>query len=200
MTFPFFKSKANPSFNMHHPDLAHKIEFAFQSGNKKYYQFTEEFEIPAGRYKWISAYLQEHDLRIAPNVLSDYCDQMDAAINQGKLSQVAIIVEKIRGRTKLAFNPDTIKRLASVIYFDETEDLSDMSLSYSAEKIKNWDKNDTVAFFLTRPIRELLGLNDTSETLLRNYLTSIRILEDLTSVKTEDTQDQSLENSSKNEI
>lgn len=185
---------------MHHPDMAHKIEFAFQSGNKKYYQFTEEFEIPAGRYKWISAYLQEHDLRIDPKVLSDYCDQIDAAINQGKMSQVAIIAEKIRGRTKLAFNPDTIKRLASVIYFDETEDLSDLSLSHAHEKIKIWDKNDTVTFFLTRPIRELLGLNDTSETLLRNYLTSIRILLDLTSEKTEGTLDQSLENSSKNEI
>lgn len=186
MKFNPFKTKANPAFNMYNPEIAHKVEFAFKSGGTKYYQFIEEFEIPAGRYKWISAYLQEHDLRIDLKVLSDYCDQIDVALNKGKLSDVAIINEKIRGRTKLAFSPDTIKRLASVIYFDETEDLSDFSLNYAAAKIEHWNKNDTVSFFLTRPIRELLGLSDTSETHLRNYLTSMEILQDLNSKTIDD--------------
>jgi len=173
---------------MHNEQFAHKIEFAFEANGKKYYQFIEEFEIPAGRYKWISAYLQEHDLRIEPEVLSSYCDQIDTALNAGRLSEVAIINEKIRGRTKLAFSPDTIKRLASVIYFDETEELNDYSMSYGRKKISEWDKSDTVSFFLTRPIRELLGLSDTSETHLRNYLTATEILMDLRTEKTEDTQ------------
>jgi len=200
MRFPFRKNKVNPAFNMHNPDIAHKVEFAFESGGKKYYQFIEEFEIPAGRYKWISAYLQEHDLRLDPKVLEDYCNQIDECINKGQIGKIAIITEKIRGRTKLAFSPDTIKRLASVIYFDESEDLSDFSLNHAAQKIQQWNNDDTVTFFLTRPIRELLGLNDTSETHLRNYLTSVQILMDLNSKTIEDIPVPSSENSLKSEI
>lgn len=187
----FKKKKVNPSFNMHHPDLADKIEFAFESGGTKYYQFTEEHQIRTGRYKWILAYLQEHDLRMTPEALSSYCDQMDAVLNKGEIGKAFIIIEKIRGRTKLAFAPDTIKRLASVIYFDESEDLSDYRMEHGSKKIQAWDKNGTLSFFLTRPIQELLGLSGISESALSNYLTSLIILDDLNiGVKISDTQDQ----------
>lgn len=187
----FKKKNVNPSFNMHHADLADKIEFAFESGGTKYYQFVEEHQIRTGRYKWILAYLQEHDLRMTPETLSTYCDQMDASLNKGEIGKAFIIIEKIRGRTKLAFAPDTIKRLASVIYFDETEDLSDYRMDYGTKKIQKWDKDGTLSFFLTRPIRELLGLSDTSESALSNYLTSMIILSDMTEgMETSAIQDQ----------
>lgn len=187
----FWRRKLNPSFNMHHPDLRDKIEFAFKSGNTEYYQFIEEHEIRTGRYKWILAYLQEHDLRMTPEVLKDYCDQIEAVLNKGEIGKAFVLVEKIRGRTTLAFAPDTIKRLASVIYFDESEDLSDYRMDYGTKKINKWDENGTLSFFLTRPIRELLGLKGISESALVNYMTSLQILQD---IQTSETPGQSSEN------
>ncbi len=169
--FNLFKNKnVNPSFNMHHPDLADKIEFAFESGSIKYYQFVEEHQIRTGRYKWILAYLQEHDLRMTPDALSSYCDQMDAVLNKGEIGKAFIIIEKIRGRTKLAFAPDTIKRLASVIYFDESEDPYSFDYQYAFKKIEKWKKGGLESFFLTTPASKLIPPSLLSEEVLKTFM------------------------------
>lgn len=85
-------------------------------------------------------------------------------------------------RVNLAFEPDTVRRLASVVYFDAAEDLSTFDMKYGEKKVEFWKKNNVTDFFLTRPISELLGLEGISITSLEEYLrTSTSIIEELTS-------------------
>lgn len=196
---PFRKKKPNPDFNLHHKDVRHLVEEAFSVGGVKYYRFTEERLIPAGRYKYIYACLKEVDLRMNLETLNNYVKDFENLLNgSGPKKMIQIgelwkLLLNLKSRLALQFEPETIERLASVIYFDETEELSTYDRKYGQKKIDLWRKHDYIGFFLTRPMGELLGLKDISIESLQDYIVQARLLiQDLTV----DQQKASLENSS----
>lgn len=185
----FFKPEKEPAFNIHHPDIAHKIVFAFECAGKKYYRFGNkeegiEMDMPAGRYKFYLAFLEEFQLHMTLETLGKYLDQLEKALSGGK-GQINIgdaweTVIKMRSRVKLGFDPDTVKRLASVTFFDETEDLSDYDRGYNEQKMALWDKHDNLGFFLRTPIKELCGLSGISLTDLTEYMNQmVEVIKDL---------------------
>jgi hypothetical protein len=187
-------------FNMNHPDLAPQVEFAFECGGKEFYRMAHEFRLPTGRYKFLDAFLIEHELRMTPKMFHDYLDRIENQINgRGgviEISKIAVTVHNMRTHANLLFVPDTIKKLASVVYFDETEDLRDYDADYAKKKIALWETDEQYAFFLKRPIVELLNLEGISVTSLQTYIQSAQgQIEELTL----DQSKQSLENSLKTE-
>lgn len=171
---PVRKPLAKPEFNINHPELADKVEEAFTAGGVKYYRFIEEYQMPTGRYKWVMNYLREVDLRMDLATMKAYMAEIMKCISgsRGQIDLINVykIIHAIQTRLELAFEPETIKRLASVTYFDDTEDLSDFSMKKGEEKIKIWDKAGTLDFFLTKPISALLGLNNISQESLQDYI------------------------------
>lgn len=181
------KPLANPSFNIHHEELAPKIEEAFKSGGVQYYRFIEDHQIPAGRYKYIYAALREADMRMSLDQLNGFLDALEDILNGGakknniNVGEVWKIVINMRSRAKLAFEPASVRRLASVIYFDETEDLKTYDKKHGMFKVERWEKHGTMDFFLTRPIVELFGLRNFSLTYLEEYIQwSEEVIKDLT--------------------
>lgn len=168
--------------------MAGKTEFAFECGGVKYYRAVKDFILPVGRYKFIDARLSEAELRMDLKTLKAYIEQLkkfldgsQGTINLAKAFQTIYAMET---RSNLAFEPETIKRLAAVVYFDETEDLRDYDDEYGQKKIAHWEKHGNYSFFLTRPIGELLNLSDISEASLQRYIQQVsEILKDLTSVQ-----------------
>lgn len=183
----FKKKSPKPEFNLKHPEIANLIEEAFRAGGKIYYRFKEERLIPAGRYKYIYAYLKEVDLRMNLETLQNYVKDFENLLNGsgpkktieiGKLWQLVI---NLKSRLALAFEPATVERLAAVIYFDDTEDLSTYDKKHGQEKIEIWTKHLKHDFFLTKPMGELLGLKDISIESLEDYIqTSVQLIQDLT--------------------
>jgi hypothetical protein len=177
------EKRANPPFNMHHPDVAHNVEFAFEAGGKKFYRFTEDYKVPVGRWKFLEAYIGEADIRMSLKDLEAYCEELikelDGKAGQIRISHLLKIVWTIKSRCKLAFSPETIERLAAAVYFDETEDLSGLDMEYVDKKIQLWRKHNSVSFFLTRPISDLFGLKGFSETSFPICLRQIQQAEDL---------------------
>lgn len=181
------RSIAKPDFNIHHNDVKHKIEKAFKAGSKQYYKFIDEHQIPAGRYKYIYAALKEADLRMDLPTLSQFIQTLKDILNGGsKKNQINVgdiwkIVYNMETRISLAFEPAAIERLAAVIYFDDTEDLSTYNKAHGQDKIKHWTNSNVKDFFLTRPIAELLGTNGISLTSLEEYIDqTTQIIQDLT--------------------
>lgn len=164
-----------PPFNMHHEDVAHRIELAFEVAGKKFYRFKKEFMVPAGRYKWHQAYLKRVELMMAPDMLNTYVDEIVKCLNGGKKGEINMVraielLLNLKTRTQLGFEPDGIKFLASVTYFDSSEDLSGYDQEYGKKKIAFWDKHKCLDFFLTRPIGDLLNLNGISSESLQDYI------------------------------
>jgi hypothetical protein len=195
------EKRANPPFNIHHPDVAHNVELAFEAGGRKFYRFTEDYKVPVGRWKFLEAYIGEADIRMSLKDLNAYCEELVKELNgpsgQIRISHLLKVVWTIQSRCKLAFSPETIERLAAAVYFDETEDLSGLDMDYVESKIKFWRKHNSVAFFLTRPISDLFGLNGFSETNFPIYLRQIQQAEDLIANLILDQEKQSLPTTSK---
>lgn len=181
------KPKSRPSETIHHPDFAPMVEEAFSCGVKRFYRFKEEYRMPSGRYKYYYASLREVDLRASLSVLTNYIDAFKNILNGGKKGTVSMgslweLVLNLESRTKLAFEPMGVKNLASVAYFDETEDLTTFDGNYGKEKIKLWEEHGMLDFFLTRPIGELLNLSGISVESLTDYLNQAEeVLKDLNS-------------------
>lgn len=195
----FSRPKEIP-FNVYHPDIEPNIEFAFECKGKKYYRMTQEFRMPTGRYKFLDAYLQEHEMRMDLNMLNAYIDKIEAVLNGKagiiKLSDIAVTCHNMRTHARLGFMPENIQRLASVVYFDDTEDLRDYDPNYGKKKIQDWLSDGKYAFFLTRPIDELLNIRGISVESLAAYISQqSEIIQELTL----DQQMQSSQNSSKDE-
>jgi hypothetical protein len=183
----FRKKKKDHPFNIHHPDLADKVEFAFSAGlllNKRdYYRFKESHFMPVGRFKFAEAFLYESELRMDLKTLNGYMDELakniDGSKGQINIEKCFQVIWSIRSRCKLAFSPEIIERLASVVYFDDTEDLSDLDHDYAAQKVKFWKEHDCISFFLTKPIIDLLNLQGYSETSFQTFIKEIRRAQEL---------------------
>jgi len=174
-------------FNIYHPDLHGTTEVAFKAGGVTYYRFKDQYQIPAGRYKWVHAYLQESELHMTLDVLKDYVRAMKDTINGSKKTGINLemlfrYLLNMETRLELAFEPERIKRLATVVYFTDDEILSTYDPKLAQKKIDFWDNNNTLDFFLTRPIGELLRLNTSSLSHLETYLKQAQeILKELNS-------------------
>jgi hypothetical protein len=182
------KAKAQPEYNMNHPDYAPMVEEAFTCAGKRFYRFKEEFRMPTGRYKYYYAYLREVDLRMSMDKLVEFTDAFELILNGGEkgkginMGKIWELVLNIKSRVKLAFEPQGVRNLAAVAYFDETEDLTSFNMSYGRDKIALWDSHGIHDFFLTKPIGELLNLNKSSTESLLQYLNQAEtILMDLNS-------------------
>jgi hypothetical protein len=87
----------------------------------------------------------------------------------------------LESRCVLPWEPASVKRLAAVLYFDETEDLKTYDKMHGMKKVEFWDKNKVKDFFLTRPIVELFGLRNISPTSLEAYIQETEaMIQDLT--------------------
>lgn len=170
------KPLALPVRNIRHEDYAPLIEKAFKSGTVQYYKFIDDKNLPAGRYKYVYAALKEADLRMTLETLQEFIKiiktNLEGGIKKQSISMETIwrAVINMESRIALGFEPASVKRLASIIYFDETEDLTTYNRMHGLKKCEHWERNHTIDFFLTKPIVELFGLSGISITSLEGYI------------------------------
>jgi hypothetical protein len=164
-------------YNMHHPDYYGKIEFAFEANGTKYYCFSKDTDMRYARYIFMQDFLQEVNLRATIDTLKEEnrivtanLDMSKGKIDLGKALEVLSIQ---RQRLELAFEPDTVYRLASCLYFDETEVLTAWDKAYNEKKIAVWKESHTLDFFFHKLFQELTGLKDLSRDVLTNYLQKV---------------------------
>lgn len=174
--------KSDKVKNLHHPDYIDKIEFAFEAGGVKYYNFKRDSDQRYGRYVVMQTFLQEYHLRVDIKTLQAEIKRLQTWLNPaidangkgqleiGKSLELLSIMEQ---RAQIAFEPDTVYRLASCLYFDEHEILHDYNAEYNEAKIKEWREAKTTDFFFHRLFQDVTGLMVTSKTGLENYLSSI---------------------------
>lgn len=185
MKFNIFKTKPKEElYNLHHIDLDGKTEVAFEAGGKKFYRFIDQYAMPTGRYKYVYAALREVDLRMDLDTMKAYISELKKNLNGEKkqidLGGVWRIILNMETRLSLAFEPDGIKKLASIVYFTDDEILTTWDKIEGKNKVEFWDKHNCLDFFLTRPIGELTKLSDSSITSLETYLSQVYpILEEL---------------------
>jgi hypothetical protein len=168
--------------NLHHPNYFNKIEFAFEAGGVKYYNFKKESDDRYGRFIVLQTFMQEYHLRTDLPTLQGNIKQLQKWLNpsiqadgrgQLELGRALELLSIMEQRANIAFEPDTIYRLASCIYFDEHEIITEYDVEYNQKKIESWKKNQTTDFFFHRLFRESTGLMVTSKEDLTRYLQAV---------------------------
>lgn len=183
LRWPFNKPKVNEQLhNINHPVFAGQIEKAFKSKSGiQYYRFAQEIIMPYGRYQMVQTYFLEYELRLDYKLFKQYIQTVKDHLNVGKLDKIFEVISKMEARAELAFSPDQAYNLASIVYFDDTEDLYKYDIVYNKKKIAHWKEDGDLGFFFTKPLDELLGLKNFSEQDLAYYIkTATQILTDLT--------------------
>jgi len=170
-----FRKKTSDKFNVYHPEFEQAVEPAFKSEGIQYYRFQSEAQMPMGRYMVMQTLLHAQDLRMDHELLMGYILNMKKAVNGSlktgiNLTEVIRILTQMESRMVQAFEVGTTYALASVIYFDDTEDLYSYDKEHNKKKVAAWKEARMVDFFYTRPMKELLGLSDTSPQDLQQYI------------------------------
>lgn len=164
--------------NIYHPKISKEIEEAFEAGGVKYYCFKADSEVRYGRYIVLQAFLQEYHLRVDLDTLRANIKKIKGWLNPTvnkdggtlQLGKALELLEIMEQRANIAFEPDTVYRLASVLYFDESEVLSGYDKKYNEEKIERWKESEVVDFFFHKLFKESTRLMVTSKEDLLNYL------------------------------
>jgi hypothetical protein len=147
----------------------------FAVGNVWYYRFPEG-ELPVGRAFAARAYYEELEMRCTREHLLAYCAAQRACLNKGDLVSAASLTAELQDRLDWVFAPDTVYKLAAVVYFDAGEDPNGFDFRHAAEKIRHW-KAAEADFFVARPVRSLLPAFSFSEPDLKAYLQGIHLQE-----------------------
>lgn len=168
------KKQGEDFHNIYHPDFYEAVEPAFKADGKQYYRFRKETSIPWGRYMYLQTFLKEQELRMDLKTLHEYVHRIKLALtatnNKIDLNTVFRTLMQMESRIELAFEVDTTYRLASVMYFDDQEDLYTYDKSHNDKKVKTWKECRVVDFFYTRPMSEFLGLSNSSPEDLQRFI------------------------------
>lgn len=141
-------------------DNKYKIVEAFRLGGTVYYMFDNQLDAPAGRQMAALAVYNEMEMRCDRDYLVQHCKAMRRILSDPKKIDIQNIVRLnlfLEERLELMVLPEFIYKLASIVFFDETESPYSYDFEYCARKIKKWkEAGGTLDFFMKTPLKELI--------------------------------------------
>lgn len=170
--------------NLYNPAYEGKIDFSFESGGIKYYSFKSDTDMRYGRYVILQTFLQEYYLRTDLDTLKSNIKSLKKFLNptlkdgkgQLEIGRACELLDVMEQQAEIAFEPETVYRLASCLYFDDQELLTSYDKEHNDKKIASWKEANTVDFFFDKLFQELTNLRVTSREGLLNYLEKVPAL------------------------
>lgn len=157
-----------------HPELKIPIKFAFTQDGKDIYTFTDDLEMPEMRIRYAVRFCEEMNRKCDTDYLKQLCDKGEELLNEGKLVKVGELLSDLKYRLTWAFEPETLYRYASVLYFPLDENLEGYDLDYNTKKIEEVLKKKGLKYFLETLDDELKKLLDQSEEDLQTYIEELK--------------------------
>lgn len=152
------------------------IEFAFECDGVAHYQFVDPFKTPAMRGVQALVVYEEFRTRTSREMYALETEAETACVNgieqclQGHTGTIKLVdaaahltdLKKILRnrdeRMKMVFDPDMVYKLASVVFFDQSENPHRYDQKYAQKvKIPRWRKSlGDKDFFLLKPLGRLI--------------------------------------------
>jgi hypothetical protein len=158
--------KRKPKFLIDNPG---KIVEAFVHEGITYYTFSSVFDLPTIRGLQALNFYDELEMRCTHDFLKAHVNAALEILNpaQGQrldLTRLSRLVSNLKERLEMLPTGEHIFRLASVVFFDETESPFFYSPEYAKKKIERWKQDpEILAFFLQQPLKALLPLSNTDK-------------------------------------
>lgn len=149
------------------PDTRYPVKYAFTVGGVDYYEFDDIFNLPYQRaLKAMSAYeeirmkctfeyLKWHVVAIENNLVAARDVKGKVVINLLKIHELNSLLKQRLENWVIDLNHTY--RLASIVYFDKSENPQEYDFKYANEKIAHWKKHETMDVFFSKvPIQKLI--------------------------------------------
>ena len=137
------------------------------------------FNVPWERGTEAAHIYEELRMKCDKEYLRDHSDFVAEIINGPKfgLEQLELLRRgnnQLRQRLDWVVVPDHAYKLASVVYFDVSENPEKYEIGYAKKKIEHWKANtDVAAFFLQKPVRTLMPFSDEFAAIFQDYSEAI---------------------------
>lgn len=164
----------------------YRVEVAFEYKGVEYYHFPDQAAAPAGRQFMALAYYQELQMNVDKQYLEKFTASIDKILSDPKkisIKDIFRLNEYLKERLSLMPMPDYIYRLASVMFFDNSESPYQYDYEYNQKKIEKWKASgDMLAFFLQTPLKDLIPLSTYAG---ENFKTFLPVIEKMDTIHRE---------------
>jgi len=138
----------------------YRVVEAFKLNGKTYFHFDDAFKLPTGRGLCALTIYEEFNMRCTREYLQAHVRATELILSDPKkinIQTIAIINKNLGERLNMAMFPDHVYKLASVIFFDESESPYNYDYAYNLKKIEEWKQSGgTLDFFLKTPLKDLI--------------------------------------------
>ena len=163
-------------------DEKYRVIPAFSLSGVNYFMYDSALEVPTGRFFAAMGVYTEMEMNCSKEYLQAHCKAMEKLLSDPKKISINYIVQlntNLKERLDLMPMPDYVYKLASVIFFDETESPYSYDYDYNKLKIENWKAaGGTLDFFSKTPLRELVPSLNMPEKDIQTYLTVLKMVEE----------------------
>lgn len=153
----------------------HKIVPAFICDGVQYYQFEDIFSLASGRAFVANAFYNELSMRCTREYLLAHTTAVDNILNDKKnikITELARLNMFLKERLELIVEGEIIMKLASVVYFDDSELPYEYNYKYNLKKIAKWKENKLDAFFLSQQLKAYNPYSNMPEDDFRAFMTA----------------------------
>jgi len=150
-----------------------KIVKAFVYQGRTYFMFDDIFSIPSIRGLQALDYYEEFNMRCTKDYLTRWVESAIKIISDNKkidLIALGTLLKHLEERLKMIPVSDHIYKIASVIFFDDSENPYHFDRAYNKKKIDLWKKDpEVLGFFLQTPLKDLIPYLDSQKASLVTY-------------------------------
>lgn len=150
-----------------------RTKYAFTAGGIDYFELEDPNNLNQGRGFAALNYYKELSMSCTRSFLVAHSTTVDAIIRNPKkidIIEIAKLNLQLKERTEMIIDSLTPYKVASVIFFDETESPYDFDYNYAMTKIERWKKEPVESFFLQTPLESLIPSTLLSEENLKSYM------------------------------
>jgi hypothetical protein len=126
---------------------------------RQYYEFVQVADMPEGRRTHYSYLREEMIMGIDRELQYKIIGQLKDALNKNEAGRAGTVLYMWEDTLKNITTIENLYNIASLIYFDEQEDLSTYDLDYAAQKIALFKRLPDKGFFFSRLLRESLKVS-----------------------------------------
>ncbi len=159
-----FKIK-DPKKVIQHPRFDRSIKYGFTTGNRHYYRMTHDYDIYENRFRYLKTFYQEVENKLTSDDINEFADATVKYLNKSQYIEAGQLMQELKYRSTWLFEPTSLYKYASVIYFDLQEDIRDYDMNYCHKKIRYWSKKKellrTLLKELMSGVESLLTLSST---------------------------------------
>lgn len=148
---------------------------AFISGGIQYFMHIEIAGMAAGRAFSAIQFNEEHEMKVDKPYLDAFIKSSKEALNANDKVLAGHYLKVLEQRQKFIIEPDILYKLASVVFFDESENPFSYDPTYGAAKVEKWKEEEVEHFFYGTPMRAYLPSLATFESGLGSYIAAVRL-------------------------